>query len=389
MAPRKRKAENEWMSSYTGLGVRHDGVFELKHPVTGTRTGLKTKDKSIAIRAWQRFMPEWLSQKAATGADQLVSRLNNMDEVDRRGMQVTLAQYAKDYRLNHLPNSKKSNGSVREPRTIKDYDRIIRCEIEVSPLLRFPIADKYADIKIRSFLDKWSTKNRTYNYNRTLLSIIYERAIEAGVVRVNPVRDIKPKKKPERLVYLDDVAYAAITTKLMIHTYFEKQYDGEWRARICDLGLFSACRPSDIVNIEDSWFDKDGRLSYRASKNKVLMQVEDVTGALAEAVLWLREFKRQQGKISKYLCVYPNYMNMKRREHVAALTISRMFSAAVVEAGYERGQFVFKDIRKKSAADDAGQNKGGHSADMQRYYEQVIERPIRVKNNLVNPRLKR
>lgn len=379
------------MAPYPGLAIRHDGTFELIHPITKKHTGLATKDRALAIRAWQRFMPGWMAERNDVKAERLAAKLSNMDEIDQRGMSIMLTDYAKEYREKWLPNKKAKgkNGKPIEPRTLKDYESKIRIEIEASELLEFPLADKYADIKIKRFLhEKWGDRNRTYNYMRTILSIIFGHAVDSGILRKNPVLDIPPKEKTKRMVYLDDAAYSAITTAMMKHEYFGKDCEGEWRARICDLCLFSGCRPDDTTKIEDCWFDEKGVLTYRASKNKQLVELEDVTGALAETVLWLRQFKKAQGKISKYLCVYPRYMGLRmfRQERVSSINISRMFSENVIAAGYSKGAFIFRDIRKKSIADDPGQNKGGHSKAMQEYYESVKERAVKARNNLTNPR---
>ena len=144
-------------------------------------------------------------------------------------------------------------------------------------------------------------------------------------------------------------------------------------------------RPADVVAIEDEWFDEKGILKYTASKNQQMIELEDETGALAETVQWLRRFKRDQNKVSKYLCVYPEYMGrrMYSRDRVSASMISRYWTQHVELAGYSKGEFQFKDLRKKSLAYDPGANKGGHKTQaMQDYYESVKARPVRTKNRL-------
>ncbi|MEJ2444039.1 MAG: hypothetical protein P8Y42_11370 [Exilibacterium sp.] len=66
--------------------------------------------------------------------------------------------------------------------------------------------------------------------------------------------------------------------------------------------------------------------------------------------------------------------------------ISRQWTANVPLAGYPKGAFQFKDIRKKSLADDPGVNKDAHGAVMQKYYEQVVERAVETRNRLAQPR---
>lgn len=398
MAPRNRKPGNEWMDVYPGLSVRHDGVYQLRHPVTGKYVGLKTKDRTIAVKAWQAFMPGWRSEKDQQKTDTLLARLNNMEEVAKKGVETSLKDFAQRWRQEQLPQqrAKGKQGKLLGDRTRQDYESICKKRIEVAAC-NFPLADTYADIKLKQYLaENWGNKNTTYNHTRTVLSIIYNWAYELGYVRDNPVLKIPKKEQYGRFVYLDDASYAAITGKMFTHEYYGEIHDGEWSARICDLALFSACRPADVTKIEDGWFDQNGVLSFRAAKNQKLMEIEDATGALAETVLWLREFKRKQGKISKYLCVYPKYMGkrMYKQERVSTVVISRMWSAASVDLGFKEigedgkvcSQFQFKDIRKKSTADDPGQNKGGHSARMQEYYEKVRERAHRAHNNLTNPR---
>ena len=397
MSPRRRKAENKWMEEYPGLHVRYDGVFELKHPVTKLKTGLDTKNRDVAIRAWQAFMPKWIAEAKDHKAERLANKLANMENIELMGMDVTLTQYAKDYRLEVLPTATKADGKTPlSPRTKSDNEKYLRVHIEPSPILQIPLADKYADVRIRQFLSQWENNPATYNHHRNMLNTLYKHAILSGKARTNPLKDIESLAKPKRLVYLNDTAYSSITKKMLEHEYLGEPQNGEWAARIVDLTFFSGCRPADALELEDSWFDENGILTYRANKNQKLVQIEDLTGAIAETVLWLREFKRQQKKISKYLCIYPRYMGKRMFTQARAheRTISRIWSAACIDAGYfslnkngnKEAEFKFKDLRKKSLAEDSGQNKGAHSEAMQKYYEGIIERPHKVKNNLVNPR---
>jgi len=351
------------------LYYRKDRGWFVDHPAFG-RASLRTHDRDQAVTVYWQLIAELKPEIEKFEQQKLVDRLSKPKQ--------TAASYAKYYRLNILPKIVKKDGKPVSERTRSDYERMLRRDIEQSPLFQIGLSD--ADITVcRRYLAAWLDNPVTYNHQKAVLSRVFKHAIDEGLILSNPVREIDRRPTRRREVYIEDDHYSQIVGNL-----------DDWQARACDVIYLISHRPGDVLGIREPDIEFEGdtlTIRFTASKNGQAMEIVD-DGDLAAAVRWFRQWKAGQGILSEHLICYPKTM----RRHLIGkpLTVdylSRRFSEALVEAGFPIGTYVLRDLRKKGLTDEARAtgsptNKGGHLTEQMRREYVVGGLPVRYRNTL-------
>jgi hypothetical protein len=417
------------LAPYPGL-TEFRGYYYVRHPITGRRGSLGTKDLNEAIVRYQVAQAKWKDEVEETLADQIVEKILGLRDVvpfqQKKSEETTLAGYAKYIRIEWLDfryddagklihpikpklpsNSKiqKRKGKPIGVRTAKDYGWMIRYSIEESDLLAFPLSLEREEsvLRMRQFLATWLNSPQHYNHVRNCLSKIYQQAIREGLRVTNPCDDIKALPTPRRNVYIDDDAYLKITAQLMTDQYVDRRtkesvtVDSEYQARAVDMLYMITGRPGDVLALEDSQFSIDaqnhaGTLSYESQKTGTVIELE-LNDALVDLVLWFREWKRQQNLVSRHLICYPAYYARMARHRdlvgkpLSVGFLSRRFAQAVIDAGYDKGAYRLYDNRRKGITDERRNQgghtgKGGHKGESSELFYVVDEVPVRTKSTL-------
>lgn len=92
----------------------------------------------------------------------------------------------------------------------------------------FPLTDRDIHGKLLSL---WLKKPTHYNGRRNTLSRVLDYAVAEGLLKANPVRDIKKTTDPKREVLIPDTHYVPITETMMDHTFNKRKFDGKWPPR--------------------------------------------------------------------------------------------------------------------------------------------------------------
>lgn len=415
--PRKRTDENEDLRDYPGLGRYKDGRYYIQHPTTGRQASLGTRDLGQAKRLWAAIRVRWESESTDAVAEKVAQKLAGLDTPKSRGADIHLSDYLRQWREEVLGYIKNPDGSVKlvqchltakrgkargvsaiaEP-TRRDYGTDC-LQLEASPAARFPMAAKNAPERIRQLLAPWITRPTHYNGLRNTLNRVFSHAIQTGVISRNPMRDIEKVVEPKRLVKIPDEAFAAITTRLMTHQLNKRTFDGEWRARICDMIYMFSQQPIDVFGLQESNIHNHlgdwGEIHFTRHKTKNPGVIE-MNRELRELVEWFRDFKRREGIISPALMVYPRYMDKRSRgKPVQHRTIGTWWAEACIECGYtttdHNGNTValyqLRDLRKRGLTDEAKKaggatNKGIHDTEAMRIHYVLDVPPKRAVNTL-------
>lgn len=368
-----------------GLYEDRDGYYYVKHPITGNSAYLNTKDREQAKALYWTQRATWDAELLEKQAQKIARRLI---AINKPGGARTFAQYATYYRTEKLPKAVTRSGKPLSDATREDYRRMLENSIEPSEHFAVPMAE-VDDVVLRKFLSRWLDNPAHYNYMMSGLSRVFDCAIDEGLLRKNPLADVSRRAVPKRHVYVEDSDYLRITGQM-----------AEWEARACDLIYFNSHRPGDVLALTEdniTTYKRAGKqmilVSFTATKNDQAMEIVDsASGDLAALLDWFREWKKAQGILSKHFVVYPT--TSRRRsigKPVSVGYLSRQFSAAVIAAGFEKGKYKLKDLRKKGLTDEARKagkptNKGGHKTEQMRRYYVVGQLPMRARNNLRNIR---
>ena len=130
-----------------------------------------------------------------------------------------------------------------------------------------------------------------------------------------------------------------------------------------------------------------GRNMHHFARHKTAVGIVlEMNQELRDLVDWFRNFKRQQGIISPYLMVYPNYFDKRSRtKPVKHRFMQLSWAQACEDAGY-KGQYHLSDLRKKGLTDEflsQGENdKGGHETEAMRKHYRLVRPPKRSKSTL-------
>ena len=414
--PRDR-SKNPKLAAFPGLYTdSRTRIFHIRHPITKKNASLKTRDIQVAKQIYAVLIQKWNTEVADIAASILLSKLDNLPVENTLGPVPTVSEWAKRYRVERIGIeiekqgdrnqfaygectivSKKSKKTLGD-RTRTDYAGMLYNSIEPAEIFKTAkVNDRQILAKIKRYLTAYSTKPTTYNHQKSLLSNLFKEAKSAGYLDRNPCDDIDMetvalKTKDEKAkLYIPNKDYNAILRQFKTEVYFGKEFDGEYRARLCDLMLFMSSRAGDAVDVLDTSFDRDGHFAYTTNKTDELIWIDDESGELAKTVQWFRQWKRQNRIISKYLECHPYFKNHKTAgTPISVNWLSKQFAQAIVDAGYEKGRWSLRLIRHKGLTEEARKdednNKGGHRTESakQSYRVKVVAK--KVKNTLRNPR---
>ena len=407
MAPRKRSDANAWMKDYPGLHVFPDGRFYVIHPTTARKASLKTRDKMTALKLYALLSAKWQPEKVNAVSNSVLMKLNNLEIPRSVGDDINFRDYAQKWRENVLgfkvdaagavtllpTKVTKPNGKAIEPRTQRDYGRQCR-QLELSEESTFPLSDKQLLRKTRKLMAAWADKPTHYNHLLAVISHIYRFAIIEGIISANPAREIDPMGTAKREVYINDADYVAITAAMIKHQHHGQVRDGEWRARICDLLYMLSSRPVDVFKIEEKKnlrldLGEFGEIHFGHGKTKV-DQIIAMNADMREVVDWFIAYKRRNRIFNQALLCYPPYMGTNAGQTVTHRAMQKYWAEAVVDAGFAKGQYQLRDLRKKGLTDEfvsQGENdKGGHLTQGMADYYRLIKPPKRAQNTLVDLR---
>jgi hypothetical protein len=348
--------------------------------------GVRTREEALALY-WE-LKRIWDAEQSPKRTERIVASLTI---AAKGGDTITIAAYAKSWRETRLPTMLKRDGNPLADKTRRDYERMLKLQVEKHE--RFTeLAIIGATTKdIRGFLAQWIGSPNYYNNMKSLLSRLFDDAVDEAKLDANPVADVRRRAVAKRKVYCPMDHYMSITKHMI-----------EWEARVCDLIYLASHRPGDVLRLKDAppdvrYESRNGRqvvvLGLKPTKNDEAIDIWDYTnkrGGIEETLGWLRQWKKAQavhGAV-KNIVVYPK--TSRRRsigQPVSVTYIWRKFAAAIVKAGFAPGAYTVRDLRKKGLTDEAhiagkATNKGAHKTQAMREYYVVNGIPQRAQNNL-------
>ena len=419
-----KRSNNEDLKGFPYLDREPDGRYSIRHPKTRRRASLKTRDFDKAISRYNVIMSRWQSDQGDQVANTLADRMGEIAEASVPGTTApTVAQFAAEWRERWLnvqivDSARGRHGKSQylagpckvvsehtkkylSDRTALDYAKFCYKFFEQDPVWqKLPINVPNAAQQARQALSKYNTKPTSYNHHLHCLITMLQQAKRDGLIRANWAREIDPLIKPaatpeqKALRHIPPADYANIRSHLVNATYMGKKRNGEWLGRTCDLLLCMSSRPAEAVGLRDDAFDDQGHLRYRANKTGTHIDIEDESGTLAATVQWLRGWKKYNHIISPHLIVYPGYFPRDLAgKPVTPRYVSRQFSKAVVQAGYPKGRWVFRNLRHtgistEEAQQGEGANKGAHKSQSGQAPYRTSEPVTRVKNTIELEHLK-
>ena len=413
MAPRNRQPGHEWLSQYPGLYLKPNGTFYVRHPITGKKASLETKDRTTAIRRWSLLAERWEQERTDWQTQALADKLTGLSIPQSEGANIHLGDYLTHWRTQILGHQvidgsvqwgeclvvsqrgRNRGRPVAHPTRI-DYANDAR-QLEQSPDAAFPLSDRDITRKIRKLLAPWLQKPTHYNGLRNTLSRALAHAVQEGLIDRNPINDIGKASEQKREVLIPDDAYVAITEKLRVHRLNRREFDGTWRAKICDLIYMLSQQPVDVFGIREDQAELysepvmiEGEPTWgvvRFARHKTDVGIElGMNRELRDLWQWFIDFKRDQQIASPYLMVYPRYLDQRSRgKPVKHRFMIDAWRQACSDAGYA-GQYQLRDLRKKGLTDEflaQGENdKGGHETEAMRKHYRLITPPKRARSTL-------
>ncbi|MFT6550531.1 MAG: hypothetical protein ACJA1I_000559 [Zhongshania marina] len=403
MTPRPRGAKNADLAQYPGLGRYKDGRYYVEHPTTGRQASLKTCDKQVAIRRWAAVYKAWDAERGDLVAERIATKVSNLSNIDSS---MSIEQLLKTWRTEQLEKdlvTAKRGGrkgkSISES-TKKDYrGDCMQLEREVIAAKIKLNSPRLID-ELRKLISPWSNQPTHYNGLRNTLSRVLSWAVLMGNLSRNPIVDIEKAVENRREVLIPDDHYVAITAELMTHHHNKQEFDGEWRARICDLMYMLSQSPIDIFGLQESQVsDPDyteagvkysGSIAIKRAKTgeKVIIGMNT---ELRETIDWFRQWKREQHLISPCLLVYPKYLDSRSRgKPVTHRTMSSWWLEARTKAQAKHKfteAYQLRDLRKRGLTDEAiaaghATDKGAHATEAMRNYYVLDKPPKRAGNTL-------
>lgn len=205
---------------------------------------------------------------------------------------------------------------------------------------------------------------RAYN-EMALLSHVFTKAVEWGVVDANPCKEIRKQKPKPRQRYVTETEYA---------TAYE--FMSPMVQCAMDLAVLTALRPADLLSLSRANLTDEGiEVMTRKRGKPLIIAWSDELRRVVKRSLSLRPRVRQ-----------PLICNGRGRPYTVngfnSIWYRRMRKAVEDPAAAIREPFQFRDLRAKSASDDALESASlrlGHSD--QKFTESVYRR----KPNVVRP----
>lgn len=368
---RPRKTGNKDLRP--GLYRRENGVYRMKHPVNGKFFSLDTKDRQEAETLYDELMRHLMDEVSQAKADKLVKKI--------KGDELTLAEFAKVFREDHLPTLL---GRKRKPindESKKAYNNFLKNSIELfegfdRPISYFSHPDNGPQV-VRQYLSQWLNMPSPYNYRKACLSRVFQTAIDLGLLQRNPCTAIKNRESVSCDVIIPKDHAKPILGRLAADY-------GDYVAMAVNWLYVVSGRPSDMLDVREQDIS-DTHLHYTANKNSqpVIMPLDDELIYLSE---WFRNFKKKQGIVSQHLIVHPGNVDKKiRYKAISREWLYRRFKAACVAVGYP--DYTLRHLRPSALTEEARQagestNKGAHKTKaMQDHYVKEVQ-PMAVTNNL-------
>lgn len=353
-----------------------------------------TRDRAEALAIYWEFRRIYDAEQTGKKTERLVADLTT---AAKGGDVVTIAGYAKAWRETHLPTLLKRDGEPLSGKTRADYARMLKGQVEAHAAFRELAISGARTKHVRAFLAQWIGSPNFYNYMKSLCSRMFQQAVDEGLLEENPVANVRRRPVPNRKVVVPMDHYLAITNKLR-----------EWEARACDLVYLASHNPKDVLRLEDR--EPFVRYQTRRSRQVVVLAIKrsktseaidifddiDKDGGIESVLQWFRAWKQAQDFVGVHrFVVYPR--EARRRfvgRPVSVNYLSKRFSWAVLEAGFPKGKYVLRDLRKTGLTDEAKKagkatNKGAHKTEQMREYYVVGGLPQRARNNLAVLRGKR
>jgi integrase len=201
---------------------------------------------------------------------------------------------------------------------------------------------------------------------KSVMSMMFNWAIEREFARFNPAGVVKTKRLPGRKnVYIHDE---------MLDVLYDKAPQ-DLRDAI-DLAYYMGQRPVDLLSLTLVKI-RDGMLEYRQAKTGTPQRIA-LVGGLASVIDRIQKRKAEHKVASMFLLV-----NDRGEKMTKAMLRSR-FEAARMAAGIAGTDFQFRDLRRKAGSDlrdqaglDAAQDLLGHKAQaMTEHYTAVRGKKI-------------
>ncbi len=347
---------------------------------------LGTPDRQEALTIYWEFRRAWDTEQLGKKTEVLAEKL---DAAAKNPARRTVAEYTTAWRKDRLPTLLKRNGKPLSPKTRDDYKGMLVNQVETyEPFTSLDIA-AIRTKHVRQFLAQWMDSPSFYNYMKSLLSRVLQFAVDEGLLDANPTSDVQRRPVSKREVYCPMEDYMAITKKM-----------AEWEARACDLVYLTSHRPGDVLRLQDRepWVRYATRknrevvvVSFKASKNEQAVEIidaKDREGGIHTVLEWFRQWKKNQNLVGHHIVVYPITSRRKSiGKPISVDYLSRRFAEASEAAGFGKGKYTLRDLRKKGLTDEArlagkATNKGGHKTEEMREYYVVDELPQRARNNL-------
>lgn len=212
--------------------------------------------------------------------------------------------------------------------------------------------DKVKPSHVVLYIEKRSatSKHRALR-EKSVMSMLFNWAIEREFTRFNPAGAVKTKRLPGRKhVYIHDE---------MLDSVYENAPQDLKDA--IDLAYYMGQRPVDLLSLTLVKI-RDSMMEYRQRKTGTPQRIA-LVGGLADVVERIQKRKAEHKVASMYLLV-----NDRGQKMTKAMLRSR-FEAARTAAGIAGQDFQFRDLRRKSGSDlrdqqglDAAQDLLGHKA---------------------------
>lgn len=351
------------------------------------------RDRATALELYWEFRRMWDAELEEERTEALVAKL---ETAARSGGDVlTVAQYAKQWREERLPELlKKRGGKPLSDKTRADYGRILENKVETwDAFKQLPAAG--LDVKhLRQYLRRWITNPNYYNYQTALLSRLCASMVDEGLLDRNPVADVVRQATRRREVLCPMPDYLKITEQL-----------ADWQARAADLVYLISHRPGDVLRLEDKppgiRYEKRRRgntvrqvviVTLQPTKNEQGIEIVDdvdAEGGIESVLQWFRDWKKAQGLISSHVVVFPRE-GFRRRDvgrPVSVGYLSRRLAEAVVAGGFPKGAYQLRDLRRTGLTEEAKRagkatDKGAHKTEAMKQYYVVGGVPQRHRNTL-------
>lgn len=168
----------------------------MKHQLTldGVR------DREEAIKLYWKFVYRWEAAQQAKQAEQLQEKIEAV--ADGADPAITVAAYTKTWREKHLPKLVTKKGRVISKKTLGDYERMLRLQVEPNEHFQKLGLAGAGKTHVRRFLGKWISNPRHYNNFKSLLARMFSDAIAEGLCEDNPTADIERRPVAGRDVYV-------------------------------------------------------------------------------------------------------------------------------------------------------------------------------------------